>query len=119
MLAKPIGLSDYHGPSSMFWPPAAELDLTRHACTFFNLECVREVSSAVHLPLMPIIPSVKGVFLRTTAVQDDLIHRRRDALLHEPKDVFTAEELKDYDKVHATGVLLHDRSLFVGPRPRR
>ncbi|KAG1674215.1 hypothetical protein FOA52_013835 [Chlamydomonas sp. UWO 241] len=52
------------------------------------------------------------------AWKDSLIKLRHEMLGAEPRDVYAPQELKDYEKVNASGVLLHDRSCFVGPRPR-
>ncbi len=55
----------------------------------------------------------------TPPPQESLIKQRSEGLMGEAKDVFGAAELQEYDKVSATGVFLDNKSVFIGPRPRK
>ncbi|MEW5311247.1 MAG: hypothetical protein WDW38_002979 [Sanguina aurantia] len=51
--------------------------------------------------------------------KDELIVLRARMLTEAPRDLFSLEdEPRPYENVSAAGVLQHDSSLFVGPRPK-
>ena len=52
-------------------------------------------------------------------LQEDLVERRQEMLKNSAEDIYLVEELKDYKKVRVAGEYAHEKSLFVGPRPRR
>ncbi len=52
------------------------------------------------------------------AWKEQLIELRGRMLEAPPREIYSAEP-SDYEKVAASGVFLHDKSIFVGPRPRR
>lgn len=51
------------------------------------------------------------------AWKEELIELRGRMLEAPPRDIYSSEP-SDYEKVSASGVFLHDKSVFVGPRPR-
>mmetsp|Transcript_15327 Transcript_15327/g.26553 ORF Transcript_15327/g.26553 Transcript_15327/m.26553 type:complete len:402 (+) Transcript_15327:24-1229(+) len=48
----------------------------------------------------------------------DLIRVREEMLDSAPQDIYSVQDLKDYMVVSCSGRLMHERSVFVGPRPR-
>lgn len=52
-------------------------------------------------------------------LQDALIKQRSESLFGEANNVYSLSQLEDYAKVTASGIFLHDKSIFVGPRPRK
>ena len=61
----------------------------------------------------------RGLTFACWAAQESLIQLRRAMLEAEPRHVFSEGEVKEYEKVAVTGVYLHEKTIFVGPRPRR
>ncbi len=52
--------------------------------------------------------------------KDGLIKQRAEGLKLPPRDIYSGDTLPaDYEKVEVSGVFLHEKSIFVGPRPRR
>jgi len=50
--------------------------------------------------------------------KENLIKLRSEMLSNPARDLFGPGDPQTYEKVTVSGVLLHDKSLFVGPRPR-
>lgn len=52
------------------------------------------------------------------AWKDSLIKVRNESLKAPARDIYVGGEPRDHEKVEVSGVLMHEKSIFVGPRPR-
>lgn len=69
------------------------------------------------------IPSVVCGFMAYWQYQrmewkDSLIKLRGAMLEADARSIFSEGEIQEYEKVTVSGVFLHDKTIFVGPRPR-
>ncbi|GAX79436.1 hypothetical protein CEUSTIGMA_g6877.t1 [Chlamydomonas eustigma] len=110
--------------------PAQQLPEKTSRLWHMKLSNIRGLSTTTQEPVtigpmaaVMFIPSVVCGYLAYWQYErmewkESLIKVRSDSLQNEARNIFNHGDPKEYEKVSACGVFLHDKSVFVGPRPR-